>query len=105
MRRFARLILAPANIASPRAIKLQDDQETALPNTPQDVRDRAESRFRKMEERASDGVKARTEYEIAARNVDEKTARLKALRLANHAMQKKEQSSVPAKSKVRTKKT
>ena len=76
-----------------------------MSNTPQDVRARAESRFRKMEERASDGAKARTEYEIAARGVDEKTARLKALRLANHAMQKKEQSSVPAKSKVRTKKT
>jgi hypothetical protein len=41
-----------------------------------------------MEQRASDGAKARTEYEIAARAVDEKTARLKALRLAKHAMQK-----------------
>jgi hypothetical protein len=76
-----------------------------LSNTPQDVRDRAESRFRKMEERASDGVKARTEYEIAARDMDEKTARLKALRLANHAMQKTVQSSDPPKSKVKTKAT
>jgi hypothetical protein len=41
-----------------------------------------------MEQRASDGAKARTEYEIAAQGVDEKTARLKALRLAKHAMQK-----------------
>ena len=74
-----------------------------MPNTPQDVRDRAESRFRKMEQRASDGAKARTEYEIAARGVDEKTARLKALRLANHAMQKTQQSSAPPKSKGKTK--
>jgi hypothetical protein len=53
-----------------------------LSNTRQDVRDQAESRFRKMEQRASDAAKARTEYEIAAQGVDEKTARLKALRLA-----------------------
>jgi hypothetical protein len=45
-----------------------------------------------MEQRASDGAKARTEYEIAARGVDEKTARLKALRLAKE-MQKAQQSS------------
>jgi hypothetical protein len=76
-----------------------------LSNTPQDVRDRAESRFRKMEQRASDGAKARTEYETAARGVDEKTARLKALRLAKHEMQKTEQSSAPQTSKVKAKKT
>jgi hypothetical protein len=75
-----------------------------LSNAPQDVRARAESRFRKMEQRASDGAKARTEYEIAARGVDEKTARLKALRLANHAMQKSEQGSASPKSKVKSKK-
>jgi hypothetical protein len=75
-----------------------------LPNAPQDVRDRAESRFRKMEQRASDGVKARTEYEIAAQRVEEKTARLKALRLANQAMQKAEQSSAPRTGKVKAKK-
>jgi hypothetical protein len=72
-------------------------------NTPQDVRDRAESRFRKMEQRATDGAKARTEYEIAARGVDEKTARLKALRLAKLAMQGTEQTSAPRTSKVKTK--
>jgi hypothetical protein len=35
-----------------------------------------------MERRSSDGAKARTEYETAARGVGEKTARLRALRLA-----------------------
>jgi hypothetical protein len=64
-----------------------------LSNTPQDVRDRAEARFRKIEQRASDGAKARTEYEAAARGVDEKTARLKALRLAKHELQTAERSS------------
>jgi hypothetical protein len=71
-----------------------------LSYTPQDLRDRAEARFRKMEQRASDGAKARTEYEIAARAVDEKTARLKALRLAKHGMQKAGQSSAPQRRKV-----
>ena len=72
-----------------------------MSNTPQDVRDRTESRIRKMEQRASDAANARTEYEIAARRVDENTARLKALRLAKHAMQKAQQSSVPQTSKVK----
>jgi hypothetical protein len=72
-----------------------------LSNIPQDLRDRAESRFRKMEQRATDGAKARTEYEIAARGVDEKTARLRALRLAKQEMQKAQQSSAPKTRKTR----
>jgi len=42
---------------------------------------RAERNLKK-EERAQDGRKAMTEYEIQARATREKTARLKALRLA-----------------------
>jgi hypothetical protein len=76
-----------------------------LSNTPQDVRDRAEARFRKIEQRASDGAKARTEYEAAARGVDEKTARLKALRLAKQEMQKAEQSSAPQQAKSKPKRS
>jgi hypothetical protein len=72
-----------------------------LSNTPQDVRDRAEARFRKKEERSIDGAKARAEYETAARDVDEKTARLKALRLAKYEMQKTEQSSAPQTKRIR----
>ena len=45
---------------------------------------RAEKRF-KQEERARDGQKAMIEYEIQARATREKTARLKALRLAKEA--------------------
>jgi len=45
------------------------------------ARQRAEKRF-KQEERARDGQKAMIEYEIQARATREKTARLKALRLA-----------------------
>ena len=47
-------------------------------------RQRAERSF-KREERALDGRKAMTEYESQARTIREKTARLKALRLAKEA--------------------
>ena len=45
------------------------------------ARQRAEKRF-KQEARARDGQKAMIEYEVQARATREKTARLKALRLA-----------------------
>ena len=49
-----------------------------------DVVDRAEASFKK-EERAREGAKAMREYEAESRAVLEKTARLKALRLAKEA--------------------
>jgi len=48
------------------------------------ARQRAEKSF-KQKERARDGRKAMTEYEAQARTIREKTARLKALRLAKEA--------------------
>ena len=48
------------------------------------ARQRAERSFKK-EERARDARAALTEYETEARATREKTARLKALRLANEA--------------------
>ena len=48
------------------------------------ARQRAERSFKK-EERAQDARAALTEYETEARATREKTARLKALRLANEA--------------------
>ena len=48
------------------------------------ARQRAERNFKK-EERARDGRKAMAEYEVQARATREKTARLKALRLAKEA--------------------
>ena len=47
------------------------------------ARQRAEKRFK--EERARDSHKAMIEYEVQARATREKTARLKALRLAKKA--------------------
>jgi len=52
--------------------------------TSDQARQRAENSFRR-EERAQDGRKAMAEYEAQARAIREKTARLKALRLANDA--------------------
>ena len=52
-----------------------------------DVMDRAEASFKK-EERAREGAKAMREYEAESRAVHEKTARLKALRLAKEATEK-----------------
>ncbi len=52
--------------------------------TSDQARQRAEKSFRK-EDRAADGLKAMTEYEVQARALREKTAHLKALRLAKEA--------------------
>ena len=48
------------------------------------LKKRADARF-KQEERALDGRKAMTEYEAQVLAIREKTARLKALRLAKEA--------------------
>jgi hypothetical protein len=68
-------------------------------NSREAVMKRAEARF-KQEERALDGRKAMTEYEAQVLAVREKTARLRALRLATEAQA---QSDEPApKTKIRS---
>jgi hypothetical protein len=52
-----------------------------------EARSRAEASFRK-EERAKDGAKAMMEYHAHSRVIREKTAKLKALRLAKEAAEK-----------------
>jgi hypothetical protein len=49
---------------------------------------RAEATFKRKEEQTKEGVKARAEYDAAARAVAEKTARLKKLRLAKEESQR-----------------
>lgn len=61
-------------IATPERFAMNSDQ----------ARQRAEKSFRK-EDRALDGLKAMTEYEVQARALREKTSHLKALRLAKEA--------------------
>lgn len=48
-------------------------------------RDQAEARFKKAQKATHDAKEARAHYESEARAVREKTARLKALRLAKEA--------------------
>ncbi len=52
------------------------------------TRQRAEKSF-KQEERARDSRKATTEYEARAREIRQKTERLRALRLAKEAQEQK----------------
>jgi hypothetical protein len=63
-----------------------------------EARQRAEKSF-KQEERALDGRKAMTEYEAQVLAIREKTARLKALRLAKEAQAQNEEP--PPKTNVR----
>ena len=53
-----------------------------MPKKSKDARDRAEASFAKKEHQAREGQKAVPAYEAEGRAVSEKTARLKALRLA-----------------------
>lgn len=51
----------------------------------EEAKARAEARFKKEDERSREAASARAETAAAARAVDEKTARLKGLRLAKEA--------------------
>ena len=52
-----------------------------------EARARAEASFKK-EERAKEGAKAMTEYQASSKVIRERTAQLKALRLAKEAAEK-----------------
>ena len=67
-------------------------------NSKEVLKKRAEARFR-QEERALDGRKAMTEYEAQVLAIREKTARLRALRLAKEAQAQNEEP--PPKTNVR----
>ena len=67
-------------------------------NSREALKRRADARFR-QEARALDGRKAMTEYEAQVLAIREKTARLKALRLATEAQAQNE--APPPKTKVR----
>jgi len=67
-------------------------------NSREALKKRADARF-KQQERALDGRKAMTEYEAQVLAIREKTARLRALRLATEAQAQNEEP--PLKTKVR----
>jgi hypothetical protein len=59
-------------------------KEATLPSHSKE-RDEAETRFKKAQKAAQEAKEARAQYEAEARATREKTARLKALRLAKEA--------------------
>jgi hypothetical protein len=60
------------------------------------ARDEAEARFKKKAEQAREGAKAMADYEAAAQAVREKTARLRALRLAREtSLSERKRKSAP----------
>jgi hypothetical protein len=61
-----------------------------------DARVRAEASFKRKEEQARQGAKARAEYEAQRRAVAEKTERLRALRLAKETAESKEAAEYAA---------
>jgi hypothetical protein len=66
---------------------LHQQEKTTM--TPEHTRERAEALFKRKEEARIEGDKAMAEYEIRQQALREKTARLRALRLAREAMSKK----------------
>jgi hypothetical protein len=75
-----------------------------LSSRSEEDRKRAEASFKKKELQAREGAKAFAEYEAANRATTEKTARLKALRLAKEAADAETKArSVPAISTKRRK--
>jgi hypothetical protein len=65
-----------------RAMRMQT--EVAVSNS-SEAKARAEANFKRKEEQARESANAWTEYQAQFRGVDEKIARLKALRLAKEA--------------------
>jgi hypothetical protein len=77
--------------------------ETTVANGSQQLQDRAEANFKK-EQRARDGAKAMAEYEAGIIATREKTARLRALRLAKEAADRKLEAEKEAPSEADKKK-
>jgi hypothetical protein len=78
--------------------------EATLARNRQEQKDRAEAAFKKKEQQAREGDKARAEYETAARAEAAKTARLKALRLAKEESDRRAVSPTNAKRRYRSNK-
>jgi len=77
-------------LASPKQarVRARRTETTLTTKSNEAARARAESSFRK-EERAKEGARAMMEYQANARMIREKTERLKALRLAKEAADRK----------------
>ena len=61
-----------------------------------EAKSRAEALFNKKARQATEAAKARAEHETAVQAVEEKTARLRLLRLAKEAAEDKAQAGLPS---------
>ncbi len=66
-----------------------------------EAKTRAEASFKKKEQQAKEGAKARMQYEAERHAVREKTVRLKALRLAKEAADKEAEAGKKAAAPVK----
>ena len=71
------------------------EREVILPrrSNKEETRIQAEAKFKRKEAQAQAGAKAMADYEAASRAIIERTARLKALRLAKEATEARSQTS------------
>ncbi len=63
----------------------------------QNSRERAEARFERLQRQKREGEAAARDYEANGKAVDDKTARLKALRLAKEAADREAAANAPPK--------
>jgi hypothetical protein len=75
---------------APKSPRCATDSRPRRPNSTNDLRvkrarDRAEAAFKKKEQQLREGQQAMAEYQAAGAATQEKTARLRALRLARDA--------------------
>jgi hypothetical protein len=77
-------VVAVKSVHRSRSKKQRRSKEATLPNHSKQ-RDEAEARFKRTQKATQDATPARALYESEAWGVREKTARLKALRLAKEA--------------------
>jgi hypothetical protein len=74
---------------------------TLAKNLTKEQKDQAQVAFQKKEQRARDGEKAAAEYEAARRAEADKTARLKALRVAKEESDRRAAKPTTAKKRSR----
>ncbi len=67
-----------------------------MANNSKEAKTRAEASFKKKEQQAKEGAKAMVQYEAERHATREKTARLKALRLAKEAADKEAEATTKA---------
>jgi hypothetical protein len=84
-------------------VEALNEWEVILPrrSNKEETRIQAEAKFKRKEAQAQAGAKAAADYEAASRAIIERTARLKALRLAKQATEARSQTAPASSAKKR----